>query len=403
MPSPLIGLATLARTAYQQQPLSGFHQYLLERLAVNDNDASALLDFSTILHLSGQAELARFTQGEALSLNRLYRLENTLGLPQDQTLSVLVFMAPGDLNRNTAIEFLTEGSPVTLHLLFTDVGQPLPANLPKHDIAFIAVCESEANQPLLKHLGELTHAWEKPLINPAPVIAAMPRDAISRRLQDLPGIKMPLSVRTSRSELNAIATGQMILAEDTWPLLVRPVDSHKGEGLAKLENAEELKAYLAQGSERHFFRTPFVEYRSRDKQYRKYRVVLMDGAPAICHLCISDHWMVHYMSAGMADETPAGEGKRTEESRCFELFDEPKGFASRHRDAFIALQHAIDLPYFGLDCAELPSGELLIFEVDCSMTVHNMDSPKRFPYKPPQMRKVFDAFYRMLLRHTEQT
>jgi hypothetical protein len=30
------------------------------------------------------------------------------------------------------------------------------------------------------------------------------------------------------------------------------------------------------------------------------------------------------------------------------------------------------------------------------MIVHAMDSPEIFPYKPPQMRKVFDAFRAML-------
>jgi hypothetical protein len=32
------------------------------------------------------------------------------------------------------------------------------------------------------------------------------------------------------------------------------------------------------------------------------------------------------------------------------------------------------------------------------MIVHAMDPPDMFPYKPPQMRKVFDAFRAMLQR-----
>jgi len=31
--------------------------------------------------------------------------------------------------------------------------------------------------------------------------------------------------------------------------------------------------------------------------------------------------------------------------------------------------------------------------------VHNMDSPEMFPYKPPQMRAIFEAFVAMLYRH----
>jgi hypothetical protein len=58
----------------------------------------------------------------------------------------------------------------------------------------------------------------------------------------------------------------------------------------------------------------------------------------------------------------------------------------------------VGLDYFTIDCAENQSGELLIFEADNTAVVHNMDSPEHFPYKPPQMRKVFEAFARMLYR-----
>jgi len=63
------------------------------------------------------------------------------------------------------------------------------------------------------------------------------------------------------------------------------------------------------------------------------------------------------------------------------------------------LAHVADrvgLDYFIVDCAETKSGSLLIFEADNTAIVHNMDPPDVFPYKPPQMRKLFDAFADML-------
>ena len=58
----------------------------------------------------------------------------------------------------------------------------------------------------------------------------------------------------------------------------------------------------------------------------------------------------------------------------------------------------IGLDYFTVDCAETRDGALLIFEADNTAVVHNMDPPDIFPYKPPQMRKIFDAFAAMLER-----
>jgi hypothetical protein len=54
-----------------------------------------------------------------------------------------------------------------------------------------------------------------------------------------------------------------------------------------------------------------------------------------------------------------------------------------------------------VDCAQNKDGNLLIFEADNTAVVHNMDSPELFPYKPPQMRAIFEAFAAMLLRHAK--
>ena len=50
----------------------------------------------------------------------------------------------------------------------------------------------------------------------------------------------------------------------------------------------------------------------------------------------------------------------------------------------------------GIDCAETQYRQLLIFEVDSNMVVHNMDSANMFPYKKVQMPKIFCAFSQLL-------
>ena len=51
--------------------------------------------------------------------------------------------------------------------------------------------------------------------------------------------------------------------------------------------------------------------------------------------------------------------------------------------------------------AENRRGELLIFEADNTAVVHNIDSPTLFPYKPPQMTRIFEAFAAMLYRYEQ--
>jgi hypothetical protein len=97
------------------------------------------------------------------------------------------------------------------------------------------------------------------------------------------------------------------------------------------------------------------------------------------------------MSAGMVESAP----KRAEEARFFERFDDD--FARRHHDALLSIAQSLELEYVGIDCGETPDGKLLVFEVDSGMTVHAMDPVDLFPYKQPQMRKVFRAFREMLI------
>ncbi len=62
-------------------------------------------------------------------------------------------MSQGHYLANMPIEFLLDGSSVTLDMVYAVPGLPLPQPLPDHDIAFVAVAESEENQPLLRELA----------------------------------------------------------------------------------------------------------------------------------------------------------------------------------------------------------------------------------------------------------
>jgi hypothetical protein len=113
-------------------------------------------------------------------------------------------------------------------------------------------------------------------------------------------------------------------------------------------------------------------------------------------MAIADHWDIWYLNAGMSESA----AKRLEEETFMRTFD--IGFARRHQTALAGIANRIGLDYFTIDCAENERGELLIFEADNTAVVHNMDSPELFPYKPPQMRAIFEAFAAMLSRRARR-
>jgi hypothetical protein len=391
---PSIGMAALARMTFEGVDVRPLWGQLVERATADPTDAAALMDAATMLLLSGDRENGLGIQAQALSQSRLYRRPATEPAPG---LRLLALVAPGDAMANTPLDFLLERSDVELLTLYVDPDHPPTGPLPEHDLAFLAIGESEANQPSLRALESVLPRWPRPVLNGrAERIAALTRDGVCATLKGAPEIIAPPTVRVSRRQL--VDLGQGVIALDrllpgtAFPLIVRPISSHAGIGLEKLDGLEALGAYLAGQGGGDFYLAPFVDYASPDGLFRKARIALIEGRPFVCHMAVSPRWMVHYLNADMLENA----ANRAEEARFMAQFDQ--SFARRHAAAFHELHKRIGLDYFAIDCAETADGRLLLFEADVAMIVHAMDPPELFAYKQPQMRKVFDAFRDMLRR-----
>ena len=395
--SPLIGAATLMRSAFRNQDLRPIGELLLARAQANPGDANAWLDASFVVQLLGQRELGLDVQRQALATSTVYALPKLgdagTGTP---SLNLLVLMGPGDFMANTPIEFLLESSDIAVTAQYVSMELPLPEQVPDHDLLFVAIAQSDANAPLLRDVMQMLDGWPRPVVNRPEAIAHLSRDGAFARLAGSEGTLMPQTVRVARDTALALGQGALpveaLLPGAGFPLIVRPLDSHAGHDLLQVADAAALSAYLDGQPSPEFYLAPFIDYAGPDGQFRKYRIVLVEGVPYLCHLAVSSHWMVHYLNAGM-DENQA---KRDEEARAMADFD--AGFARRHGAALADIDARIGLPYLGIDCAETRDGRLLIFEVDNAMVVHAMDDPARYGYKQPVMARVFDAFAAMLRR-----
>jgi aromatic-L-amino-acid/L-tryptophan decarboxylase len=395
----LMGLATLMRMVFSGADTTLLSQQLLTRAANDGDDANALMDLSILLHLRFNHELASALQAQALQVTRAYSLDAA----RPPRIRLLALMSPGDLMTNAPLEFLLENSDVTLHMQYLVPGRSMPESLPAHDVVFVAVGESAATRELLNELEQQVTVLPAPVLNLPQHVLKTSRDAASELLAGAPGIVMPVTARISRSDLDSIGQGQRppgdVLAAGDFPLIVRPLDSHAGRGLKKLESRADIADYLASMADEDFYLSPFVDYRSADGLFRKFRVVLIDGKPYAGHMAISGHWMIHYLNADMSGKAE----HRAEEAHFMEAFD--TGFARRHAHSLRAISRRIGLDYMVIDCAETGRGDLLVFEVDSGAVVHAMDSAELFPYKQPQMQKVFTAFRAMLAgavaRHRE--
>ena len=381
-----LGLSYLAQRVFDHDDLSPIWSKLVDRATADPQDAGAFFDISIILQLTGQLENGLEIQRQSLEMSPVYQRAHGDGTG----LRILVLAAPGDLMANTPVDFLLEGSNVQINTLYVGPGVAMPQAIPDHDVAFLAIGESSANQAILAAMKPNMGLWPQAMVNGAPQrIAALGRDTVSDMFDD-GRVLAPITRRLARATVTSIAHGlselQDHLGGESFPVIIRPTDSHAGKGLEKIEDATALIDYLDGQMAGEFYVSPFVDYRSADGLFRKQRIAFIGGVPYASHMAISDHWMVHYLSAGMAERPE----RRQEEEAFMNTFN--ADFAARHAEAFAELHAAFGLDYFAIDCGETQDGRLLLFEADVAMIVHALDSETLYPYKKPAMRKLFDAF-----------
>ncbi|OIQ86721.1 hypothetical protein GALL_314290 [mine drainage metagenome] len=349
--------------------------------ALSDPDpANMFMRMFYLLQALGKHEFALEMQAKALEQCRLYRIAD----PSAPAIRLLALLGPGSMLDNTPLEYVIENSGIRLDLLYLLPDQPMPEMVPDHDVAIVALAESDRNRPLLARMEEVLAAWPRPVLNPPRRILRCARDAACRLLRDAPGLLVPETRRLARG----------LIGQPAFPLTIRPVDTHGGQGLRKIDSAAELGAYLEAFADEQFYCSEYVDYRSADGQFRKYRIALIDEQPYICHLAIADEWVVHYARAGMQ----LSAWKCAEEAAAMESFD--RDFALRHRVALAAIAARLQLDYVILDCAEAADGRLLLFEADTRGWIHASDPVDLFPYKQETMQKAFDAFRAMLVKRS---
>ena len=287
--------------------------------------------------------------------------------------TVLMLCVPGDFQANLPLDRLFDDSTL-LHtlwitdpdLVLADPAAALPPALLRampFDCVFIAIAQDERHGAALRAADALACVIGAPRLNDGARIAAMSRAGVAALLRDLPGAVVP----------EHVARPLLYPAPVDYPLIIRPTGSHAGHGLERVADPDGLADYdRRQRDTTGFTVSPFVDYRSADGQWRKFRIVFVGGVPYPLHLGIHHDWAVWYYNAGMELDPR----KCQEEDRFLHSLDAV--FPTLARSALHALAGRIGLDYFGLDCALMPDGRLLVFEVETGMIVHDRRSSPGF-------------------------
>ena len=356
------------------------------RLALHNDPASNVLNYNMAIVLKQQGRLSEAAAHSArMSHPQPLRVETAAAQQRVVLLaSALVGNVPTDCLLPTQANTL-----VTWQVEYATDEQE--QQLPAYDVAFNAIGNADvidAALPRLRRFG-----GKRPLLNDPQAVAQTRRDRLHALLAGLPGVVVPLVLRVEQAELvSSSLPARLAEAGIGFPVLVRPIVGHGGEAVSFVENAERL-ADLDLHEADAYYVIAYHDYRAADGHYRKYRAIFVDGVPYAYHLAISRHWLVHYFSADML----AGSWKREEEARF--LNDPAATLGAATWAQVAAIGRRLGLDYAGLDFSILPSGEILVFEANATMSVHLNESIADFPYKHACVPAIFHAFTAMIDRH----
>jgi hypothetical protein len=391
--TPRMGVAQLTQMAFEGRDMRALWHELMETATDDVAGSGTGMDLSVISQLLGDKPTGLAIQKDTLTLQRLYRSPCAVERPR---LRVLAFAAVMDIGGNTPLEFLLQGSDIELVTFYVVPGMELPNPMPDHDVAIVVAPDDDAARESMLAIDALVSAWPRPVLNLPARIGMLDRDRLYKQLKSIAGLEIPQTARVAINQLHALAADTLplreVLEDGEFPLIVRPIGSHAGFGLAKIADRGALADYLAARDEQEFFLSRYVDYASADGRFRKYRIVLIEGRAYACHMAVAAEWKVWYLNAEMALSAP----HRLEEALFMQEFDQK--FAVRHASALAQMADRIGLDYATVDCAETRDGALLVFEADNTAIVHDMDPPNVYPYKSAQMQKIFQAVQAMMVR-----
>lgn len=257
--------------------------------------------------------------------------------------------------------------------------------IPPFDIVFNAVGDPDAAPEAHALACQFANLCKYPIVNFPNRVGRTSRSEVAKLLSTC---KTALIPRVKRIERQIGGFVQSPYDPDLrYPLIARPAGRHGGEGARLIDQPEQFTSLAPDAQV--IFATEFVDYRSPDGWYRKYRVIFIDRKPYPYHLAIGTHWLLHYWSAAMEHDAQ----RREEELQFLAKSDYIVG--DKVWATLEEVGTTLDLDFVGIDFSILPDERLLLFEANATMLVHP-EGDQLFSYKNFAVQNIVGAFDRMI-------
>jgi tetratricopeptide (TPR) repeat protein/glutathione synthase/RimK-type ligase-like ATP-grasp enzyme len=360
---------------------------LQRAIALNASNANTYAELGNILMRKQQvdAALQMFRHAQTLQPLMTWRANQ-----EKAAFSALFLDTP--MAGSVPVDYLAgrAGYDRHFHCVIPDTSVDIDLLRTKADVVFNMICNPEDGAKILQHAADLVQRLGRPTVNHPNLIMNTDRETIARSLADIPGCVVAKTVRVAGAALADRAAADTF-AGLRMPQLVRLVGTHGGQDFEKCDTSDEIAAFVSTKPDLDYYLTEYIDYRSADGFFRKYRAIFIDGDILPYHLAIHDHWKVHHFRTDMAHHA----WMRNEEARF--LADMPGVVGSANQHVLRAIANATGLDYGGVDFGIDRNGRIVMFEANASMLIHD-EKTDLFAYKNEYIARIKHAFDAMLAR-----
>ena len=348
-------------------------------LGLDSYYVNAHANLSAILMEDGRTQEAKKHMDLAYSRKNLFEKYSQ---GANKTLLMLLDAGKGNLNFTHLINEKTNN---IIDWMIEYAHDEQVEKLPDYDLVFNAMGDPDTTGDTVEQVSRFLQVRTKPLLNHPDKVTRTARNKLPALLEGIDNLLVPAVWRfATGSDWDEALVEQL-------PLLIRPVHTQGGIGLVLATTPTELAQGRAEQSGPVYV-SRYIDFRSADSWFRKYRMIFIDRKPYPYHLAISQNWMVHYYTAEM-ESCP---WKLEEEKEFLQHPETVLGSAGMQ--AIRAIGARLDLDYAGIDFSIMPDGRILVFEANPTMLVHPENISGPLAHKNIYVHRILDAFEDLLVR-----
>jgi len=261
-----------------------------------------------------------------------------------------------------------------LHITPNFFRQSRRPELDHYHCLFNMITEGEQNSKVLENMRKLLRNLPGKVINRPEGVLRSTRDQVARQLSGIAGLLVPKAIRL-RGAKTAVSLQAIERAGVSFPLILREAGTHTGRIVGRFDSIDSLREALELATG-ELIATEFVDFRSADGLYRKYRFFFIGQRLIFRHMLASDDWNVHAKDRARV-MAPRPELLEEEER----LFGRPEGeFPAAVHAVLGDVRERMPLDYFGMDFGIARDGQVVLFEANATMNFFPFLEDPRFAY-----------------------